>query len=161
MAPDKHSRNGGCQLIGQKFECQYIYWIDAYQWNEPIAIKHPRALSLGSVSPQLSSGEHTGYWNLSSFSPSCINQAHLSSLAFGWNVGTSNVSYPARCWMTNERICRHPYGVTKEATLWSSQSHFCLHLTDILHRAADQSFWSHALNHITFLIISLKASLWV
>lgn len=84
-------------------------------------IKHPKALSRFYLTntttlPPALLWEHTGCWNLRLFSPSCVKQAHLSS-GLWWNVGTSNVSYPAQCLLTKERICQHPYRVTKEASL--------------------------------------------
>lgn len=91
----KHAWNGSCQLIGQKTECQHVYWL-----NEPTMNRHPEFMSLGSLSLQRSSTKHTSFGNPASVWPSLINQAHWYSLASGgmqelWRF----LTLPSVCWL--------------------------------------------------------------
>ena len=150
--------NGSCQLIRQKIECQYVYWL-----NEPTVIKHPKAVSLGTLPPQLSSG-----WAHGLLEPH-INLTRLrkpSTFVFPaleWNAGPLKVSYPAKCLLTEERTCRYPQGLVDYCSshLTGLPCPSFAPLQDVLHRAGDRSFWKCTSDHITSPIILLKASLWV
>ena len=103
-----HFSNGSCQLTGQKFECQQVYQGGTCQLNEPIPIEHPKALSLGSVSPQLSAAHSLGPWVSST-------QLHPSGTfrSSAWaNAGTLNTRL-----LTEERTCQPPHGAANKVSL--------------------------------------------
>lgn len=103
-----HFSNGSCQLTGQKFECPQVYWGGTCQLNEPIPIERPKALSLGSVSPQLSAAHSLGPWVSST-------QLHPSGTfrSSAWaNAGTLNTRL-----LTEERTCQPPHGAANKVSL--------------------------------------------
>lgn len=165
--PGEHTWNGNCQLVRQKIECRHAYWL-----NEWTVLKQPKALSLGSLSPQLSPVEHkepyvcltqlckprtfifTGLWWIRHYGLRHFEGFLPHRVSADW--GEDLPASPRGSKEVSTKV-----GGTQQPSNWSSLSQLCPPLQDILHKAVDRSLWRWAFGHITSLIIPLKASFWV